>query len=578
MIFRKKNIFIILFLFSSSLFAQETLSNLNTSWSNVLSGVVICEPAVTSYGFCAVTDARTISAFTNSGKLLWEKNTGRLRNIILHPLPDDFILYIDLSNKILKILNPTGTEIWSKNLNYMVNKSPLAGRDGRFFLSGENIVECYGINGVQKWQLETETQKNIPIQELPDGSIVIFLADEKNQTKGLRISPFGLVLEEILFSGSVTTANTCEDGILLTFTDGSAGLFSIQDGFSQNKWVLSKRNTNALFSVSENKSDYLYIELLSDGIVLNELNQNDGSVTHSIKIKEILGTKVEKICFNESGILLIDNKSAGLYSKNGKEIWFAKLPSRTSKTTWNHIIYTSDNHLIFCYKNWTLNAYRIAQNNSHSVNNSVHEDYDSFMKYEKNFDTQYSYSFSQEIISESRIDDLNSGLYADKEKIYLQDIISICSAYSEFLSTSDFGTRKEKSIFEQDSAGFEKVLAQLMLLGNKNSQNLAASILAKTNNRSFQRVILSGIKSNGYDPDERLLKSIEKVSQNISYKDKVFSSFICDAVYSICLFMGRPAYNSKGKDILKNFMYPSYDAKIREYARDTLKRIIELDL
>ena len=294
MIFRKKNIFIILFLFSSSLFAQETLSNLNTSWSNVLSGVVICEPAVTSYGFCAVTDARTISAFTNSGKLLWEKNTGRLRNIILHPLPDDFILYIDLSNKILKILNPSGTEIWSKNLNYMVNKSPLAGRDGRFFLSGENIVECYGIKGVQKWQLKTETQKNIPIQELPDGSIVIFLADEKNQTKGLRISPFGLVLEEILFSGSVTTANTCEDGILLTFTDGAAGLFSIQDGFSQNKWVLSKKNTNALFSVSENKSDYLYIELLPDGIVLNELNQNDGSVTHSIKIKEILGTKVEK--------------------------------------------------------------------------------------------------------------------------------------------------------------------------------------------------------------------------------------------------------------------------------------------
>lgn len=568
----------IIFLKALNFYSQETLSNLNTSWSNVLSGVVLCTPAVTSYGFCTVTDGRCVSAFSNSGKLLWEKNTGRVKNVSLYALPDDFILYIDLSNSTLKILNPSGSEIWAKALNFDVNKEVLSGRDGRFFLTGEHIIECYGINGVNKWKLETELQKNIPLQELPDGSLVVFLQDEKNQTKGLRISPFGVVLEEILFSGSVVSANTCGDGILLTFSDGSAGLFSISNGLSQNKWVLSKRNTNAVFAVAENKLDYLYVELLPDGIVLNELNHKDGTISHSIKIKEILGSKLEKIYFNDSGILFIDNKSAGLYSKDGKELWFAKLPARTLKSSWNHIVYTGDNHLIFCYKNWTVDAYRIFQKASVQTGKTSKDFYDAFINYKNNFDTSYSYSFSQEIISDERMEALRTGLYSNQEKSYIQDTISICSAYSDFLSTSDFGTRKEKSIFEQDSTGFEKILLQLMLLGNKDSQNLAASILSKTPNKSFQRIILAGVKSNGYDPDGQLLKAIEKITLNVSYKDKTLSSHICDSVYSICLFMGRPAYNSKGKDILKNFLYPSYDGKIRDYARETLKKIIELDL
>ena len=126
--------------------------------------------------------------------------------------------------------------------------------------------------------------------------------------------------------------------------------------------------------------------------------------------------------------------------------------------------------------------------------------------------------------------------YGISEKKYQEDVISICNAYSDFLSTSDFGTRKEKSIFELDSAGFEKILNQLMFLGNRNSQNLAANILGKTRNSSFQKVILQGIHNNGYDPDAMLLKSLEKLSVSVSYKDRIIINSICDAVYSICFF------------------------------------------
>ena len=73
---------VILFLFYS-LSAQEKLSNFNASWSSVLPGTALCEPEETSYGFCLATDARNIMGYTSSGKLLWEKNTGRVRNLSL---------------------------------------------------------------------------------------------------------------------------------------------------------------------------------------------------------------------------------------------------------------------------------------------------------------------------------------------------------------------------------------------------------------------------------------------------------------------------------------------------------------
>ena len=72
----------LLVLFAAPLSAQEKLSNYNTTWDAVLPGTPLCEPAVTSYGFCIATDARNIMGFSSNGTLLWEKQTGRIRNLI----------------------------------------------------------------------------------------------------------------------------------------------------------------------------------------------------------------------------------------------------------------------------------------------------------------------------------------------------------------------------------------------------------------------------------------------------------------------------------------------------------------
>ncbi|MCR5188608.1 MAG: hypothetical protein K6C97_06695 [Treponema sp.] len=576
----KKTVLIILSLnIIFPIFGQQTLSNLNTSWTNVIPGSVITQPALTSYGFCLISDARLLSAFSNEGKPLWEKPVPRSRNLLLSALPGDFIALIDNSSKTIKILNPSGGQIWSKKLDYTVSSYPFAGRDGRFFIKGENVIECYGMNGVCKWRMETPQQKKMSLQELPDGSIIVFLNELQGKTQGLRISPFGQQLEEILFAGEITNAFTCSQGILLTFEDGSSGLFTEKEGLAQNKWLVQKKTQYPYFAVTNDGENFVFLELMPDSVIVNEIDKDNGSVLHSIKIQGIDGLNLKKSFYNQQGLFLCDQKSACLYNTNGNELWSAKVPYSKNKEIWNYLIYTQNNYLIFCFKDWTINAYHIAQANLEKESKTFSKDYSSFTKLEaSNMTLLYTNSFEDYLIKDELAEKLSQGFYGQDESKWISDILSVCSSYSTHLSQTNFGTRKELSVFEEDSTGFAKILEELLLLGNIESQNCAASILSKSKNKSIQKIILNGIAQNAYDPDGNLLDALELLANKLDYKETLLISSVCDAVYSICLYMGRPAYNSKGKDIIKTFLYPSYDFKTRTYARDTLKKIINLEL
>jgi len=327
----KKIILASLLLYSSKLlclFSQEAgleqLSNYNTSWTAVLPGTTLCQPEITSYGFCIATDARNLMGYSSEGKLLWEKKIGRIRKLSLTALRGDFILFHDQNSNIIKLFNPSGSEIWSKSLDFKPVAKPFAGRDGRFFIHGEGNLVCYGINGIVRWKLKTKTQKEMPLQELPDGSVIVFLADEDGKTKGLRFSPFGEELEDITFAGSVKNSYTCSQGILLTFTDGSAGLFSITDGLTKSCWVTSVKAGNPLFIVNNDKSDFRLLSLLPDSISVYKINVSDGSESSSLKINGINGNTLLVSDFNDSGIFLADSQKAVLIDPEGKELWAAK--------------------------------------------------------------------------------------------------------------------------------------------------------------------------------------------------------------------------------------------------------------
>ena len=579
---RKFSVLTAILIFLSSLFAQETLSAFNTSWTSVLPGTALCQPETTSYGFCLATDARNIMGYTSNGKLLWEKNTGRVRNLSLTVIGDDFVLFHDKDKNILKLFNPSGTEIWSKVLDFKPFAKPFAGRDGRFFVYGEKTLVCYGINGIERWRLETEYQKDLSMQELPDGSIILFLNDEGGKTRGLRISPFGQELENIIFTGSIKTSHTCKDGVLLTFTDGSAGLFSLEDGRAQSRWVASVKSGSSLFAVSRDRQDYRLLALSKSEVTIYTLNSENGQVLASRTVNGIDGSQLLLARLSDSGIFLADANKALLLGFDYSDLWSASMPANVKNKTVNQLAYLQNDYLLFCSKNWSMDAYHTSQTtnagkNDKSVLKNIQTDYSSFAPLELAEINYYNQGAIFNAIKDpERARQLKEGSYGKLEEEWLSQTLSLARLFSMNSSSSDFGIRTEKSVFETDSAGFEAVLIQLALLCTDQTQNASAAILASSSNKTYCRALLSNLS--GYDPDGKLLEAIEKNVSLAGNKDTAYLNTICDSVYSICLFMGRPAYNKKGKDILKSLMGIGYSSKTRNYARDTLKKIIALEL
>ena len=573
---------VILCILQVSLLAQETLSAYNTSWTSVLPGTAICQPCETSYGFCLATDARNIMGYSSTGKLLWEKNTGRVRNLNLYTLNSDFILFHDKDKNIIRLFNPSGTEIWTKSLDFNLAAAPFSGRDGRFFIYGEKSLVCMGINGIERWRLETEYQKELPVQELPDGSIIVFLEDQGGKTRGLRISPFGEQLENITFAGSIKSTATCKDGVLLCFTDGSAGLFSLKDGLAESQWVAAVKSGNSMFAVSKDRQSYRLLSLSKGEIIIYNIDSSNGAVLSSKAVSGINGTSLIAASLSDSGLFIADESKAFLFDNDFNELWGANLPANVRNKTINQHIYLNNDYLVFCSKNWSMDAYHTSQatqarDSSKSVLKKIHADYSSFAPLELAEINYFNQSAFLNVLKDSdRIASLKKGNYGIKEAEWLSQTLSIARLYEMSSASSDFGVRMEKNAFETDSAGFDSILVQLALLCTDQTQNAAAGIIAESTNKSNCRSLLSNMS--GYDPDGKLLDALERNASRAGVKDSAYISVLCDSVYSICLFMGRPAYNTKGKEILKRFMGNAYSFTVRSYARDTLKKIIALEL
>ena len=586
----KKLFFISFFLFPdvTGLFSSEVLNNLNTSWSIVLPGKVITEPVVTSYGFTLLTDSKLLQSYTNSGMLLWEKSINKIRDSKIYLLPDNFLLLVTDNNKKLTLLNPSGCELWTKNLSFQLASEPSYGWDGRFYICGNSQIECLGITGLTKWKLQTEALLKIPLQTLPDGSLVAFLEKTVDgKTKGVRISPFGEIIEEIIFSGQVLKAASNEKGIFLTFADGGAGYFSLEDKLSKNKWVLQKENQGSFEALQIQKSDFLvcndtdfvyYLLPYSSSLTLYKINPDDGSILASFKVSDINGYELTKVIFNSSGIFLADNSKGYFYNHQGLENWSALLPAKKSKLDWNYLFYNNDNYLTFCGTNWTLNSYRVSQTITRKKAKAKDKTYSDWYNIDtSDFEYIFQSKIESDVASEKRLQELSKGNYGPKEVEYISELMSALEVYKGYVNTSQ-KTNKNQSIFDLDSMATENLVRQITMFSSSSFINYEANFIQKIQNKGTLQNLLGGIKSFGYDPEGNILAALEVLAKKTNYREEALIASICDSVYSVCAFMGRPAFNSKGKEILQNFLFPNYSASTRTYARDTLKKIGQLDL
>ena len=575
--------FVIIFLLISFLHAGEgiELNNINATWTRVLPGKLICEPQTTSQGFAVITDAHSLISFTSQGRIVYEKLLVRANGAIFGVLQNDFIAVITGSSKRITLLNPDGRELWTTTTDFKINQSPYSGRDGRFFVRSEETIACYSLNGIQKWKLTTPAQAKMSLNELPNGSLILMLKElDSGKTKALRISPFGEIEEEITFAGEVTRALTTPQGILLVFTDGTSGLFDLdtEQNKSTHRWLFKKdavQKTNKdFFILSQDESQVVYVNIKASNVEIDYINLTDGSIKDSFIIEEQITP--EYGWYNNSGIFIADSKNAFFYNNAGRYLWSGTLPALNSKQTPTHTSFTVDNCFLLFGKDWSIHAFRTAHApETNSKQTEQKKDYSYFY----NIDTALMelplpIPIDKNLLAENRTELLLKGNYGSTEKEYASQLLSICTVYKNLMTTTNFGTRLEKSVFETDTAGMENILSQLNLFGTDTLCDYTAFFLRKETNKTLIHTLLRGIVQNSYDPQGKILESLEYLVHNTSEKDETLLKDICDAVYSICITNGVTAIEPRGKDTLTTMLYPNYTSVTRDYARNTLKKLV----
>ncbi|MBR6340646.1 MAG: hypothetical protein IKR64_01985 [Treponema sp.] len=583
----KKNFllpFLILILFSPRLFAAQgiELTNINAAWTRVLPGKPVCQPQTTSYGFAVMTDAHNLMAFTSQGSIVFEKTLSRTAGGSFGVLENDFFALVTGSSKRLTLLNPDGRELWNTSVDFKITAPPKSGRDGRFFVRGTDTLACYSITGIQKWKTTTPPQSKLELQELPDGSLIVFLEElDQGKSKALRLTPFGQIVEKITFAGQLVKALTTPQGILLVFTDGSAGLFDLVENTSTHKWLFKKdkilKNSSDFFILSQNKKDVIYVNIKSGQVEIDCIDLTDGSIKDYFIIEQAIIPQFG--WYNDSGVFISDGKEAFFYNNAGRYLWSGSLPDSKSKEAYIYTGFTSDNCFLLFSSNWSIYAFRTAhapeQKNSGNQTNIQSPDYSSYYDINTSLlELSFPMPIDKELLQPERFSLLSQGGYGQTEALYLSQLLSVCQAYKNVMSTTNFGTRVEKSVLQTDTTATENIFSQLSLFGTDTFCDYTAYFLRRETNKSLILTLLQGISANGYDPQGKLMASLEYLARNSSEKDETILKELCNALYSICRTMGTYAIEPAGKDILSSLMYPKYTSTVRDYARDTLKKLV----
>ena len=580
---------------------QISLSADNADWTCVIGGEAVTRPVQTSYGFVVLTDGKMISACTENGTKLWEKPVPGRPDPFLTVISKDFLVTVS-DKKTISLINPSGVVLWSKKLPYQVTESALPGKDARFFVKGKKNISCFGINGVCKWSIETPSLSSIPLVTLNDGTILaVLLNSENGKSSGIRISPFGTVLETISFAGIVSGAMTCDYGVLLAFSPGGFGLCAVneKEKLTGTKWAVPS-NDYALQSASPSKgTEFVPVSQSLSALLLSSSGKSVKVILFENRTGKIvnifyadaldfLRLSAAKGALGGEGIFLSDDRTGRVYDTAGNIVWSAALPSASSRAgNWNFLSYTKNNVIVICSKSWVMNGFRTVQRLSGKKNvSSVQKKSGNPVRYENfyiidtaQFNRYFSESLGEDILGKNRISVLQKGMYGPDEINFSSKLFSVCKAYSQFLSSASSGARtEEKSIFYRDTIGLQETVMQLSLLGTDEVPELIASLIQTEKNMQNLAFLMKAAGQCAYDPDGRMLRAIEKRLLTLPPRNTTVLVALSDAAYEICRFMGRPAFFSHCMEIQKSLLSNQYDNTVHEAVRKNLSKTAALNM
>ena len=333
------------------------------NWQLVVGGAPVGNPIITEYGFAVPLEGRTMAAVSESGKLMWFAGLPGTRiSPYSSPGTGDFLITISGGNSV-SLINPSGLTLWSSKAPAEVISTPIQGRDGRIYVQCPREVACFGINGVLKWSTPAGESNGIPLMELEDGSI---LHIQKKTLQGcstaLRYSPFGIILEEITFSGRITSAIATKYGALLLFADGAVGCVSSTKNETYDHWVLPAGSINGTAAARIYLDDYQSVCAIvtpSGGqTTVTYLNPKDGTILLSATAP-VDTNKIAFGTFDQNSLVLCDTSTAAAMSLDGTILWTSNLPGTIN---WTHIVYLPQGYLAMLEQgSWVISAYRVTQ-------------------------------------------------------------------------------------------------------------------------------------------------------------------------------------------------------------------------
>ena len=202
--------------------------------------------------------------------------------------------------------------------------------------------------------------------------------------------------------------------------------------------------------------------------------------------------------------------------------------------------------------------------------------------YRKETDMPSLYGLEQQLdpglSGSERIEQLSAGMYGRDEIEWTSDITAACASYLASIQGGTTGTRSPVTVFTSDITGTDAMLRQLAYYGTSQFPHLIAKLITAERNRTHLRTLIEAAGECGYDPDGYLLDAVDRTFFTIPSNDDSLLTTLCGTIYSLCRFMGRPAFFSHGRSILSRLLYPQYSDRVRTCARKTLVDIGRLKL
>ncbi len=528
------------------------------TWRTAIEGDVIAGPYATEYGFICICDDRSMYAFTGSGTRLWKtpvKGSASLFNTVT---ADDFICTVSGGN-IVTLYNSSGMKLWETAADGIPVCAPVQGRDGRIFVMTAGSLSCYGVTGQKKWRTALPFPPVSRLYTLNDGSLLYLTAADT----ATRVSPYGKLLENITFTGNITAAAETPDGFAAAFDSGETGFCAVRSGTFGTIWTVpAGAPVRALCGGGP-----LLLAIQADGYIYAYDTETGKTEWGFYEQSAASDPDVSVSYYNGVFNILAGTQGLG-YTVDGYIQWKRTLPAKNAQTG---IAYTPYGYLITGGSGWIVSGYRF--DSPVTVRARRNRTYGYGVYRAENGVHFFTRSISA-VLDETEKAVL-SGNTGTREPEYAEFLTAVLTAG---LRGGTAGIRQPYGTdlfsFRPGADEQQRAARLLAAFGSAEYQTVFTDIIGKSADMSVLIASAEALGTLGYDPEGAGLRALETLVRRIPVREEAALAAVCDGIYGICRFMGKPAILSKGKDILASMMSAQYSAAVRAYAALSLEKLI----